>query len=579
MVASAQEPVSRVQYPVQTPFGVVSAPASGRVAGYVRSTGTQDGDDGYIDRNMNATLNAALDKCRAGRGDTVYVLPGHVEDISAADFMSNLKAGTIIVCLGTGANRPTFTWTITLASWLLDVADVTIIGGIFRFAGPTGTTALTVTAPMTISAAGCRLEGCEFLCEIDADQGATIALTTTADADDLTIQNCLFYGSTNGTLPTTYLRVVGADRLQLVNNTFYGATSAVAVGVVQFLTTASPNIRITGNRFTNAIAAAEHAVTAMAGITGFESDNTYDPATPMPTPQDLGLAAGAKIASFVDSTAANQLINLRLLNHRFDTTLNAGIAEARASSGDAVVMMPGHAETFDTADHLSALIAGTRMIGMGIGSLRPTLTWTDTDTTVLFNVANVTFENVILTLATSANSGEEIVAPITVSAAGCQILDCRINYGDDVNDIVTIGITVTAADFQFHRNHAVAATAAPPGTSFMDLDTATGLKMYDNVIEGAASGTGVGLVRFVSTASLNVDLQRNSYLNRLASSTCAVTGLAAVSGVSRDEHFHYLDTTSLTAWLTSTGIMTFYNPRVTNTAGETGSAVVGVVSA
>jgi len=72
---------------------------------------------------------------------------------------------------------------------------------------------------------------------------------------------------------------------------------------------------------------------------------------------------------------------------------------------------------------------------------------------------------------------------------------------------------------------------------------------------------------------------RNVYINRIALSQCAVTGLANVSGVSYEEHFAYLDTASLTPWLTSTGIMSFHRPTVSNNVGDTGTEVVGTVSA
>jgi hypothetical protein len=59
-------------------------------------------------------------------------------------------------------------------------------------------------------------------------------------------------------------------------------------------------------------------------------------------------------------------------------------------------------------------------------------------------------------------------------------------------------------------------------------------------------------------------------VNRKAASTAAVTGLAGVSGVSIEELFHYLDNSSTTMWLTSPGLMAFYNPRTVNLAGEAG---------
>lgn len=241
---------------------------AGEVVAYVHSSGAQDGYHPDVNARLYTTLNAALALCRAGQNDIVVVLPGHAENVAAADSWSNLVAGTTIVGLGNGNLRPTFTWSTATSTALLDVANVSISNCIFKMAGPSGTTAITVAAPMTISAAGCSLSNCLFQCEIDADQGATIAVTTTAAADDLTITDCHFYGSTDGTLVTTYLRLVGADRFRMFNSTFYGATSSTTVGLLQMLTTASTDVHIENCTFQNQKASSVHAATGMAAATG-----------------------------------------------------------------------------------------------------------------------------------------------------------------------------------------------------------------------------------------------------------------------------------------------------------------------
>lgn len=252
-----------------------------------------------------------------------------------------------------------------------------------------------------------------------------------------------------------------------------------------------------------------------------------------------------------------------------------------ADRGTLIVVRKGHTESISAADYFSLIGSRKRITirGEGEGLERGTLTWTTATSTWLFDTDSIRIENLNLNLEPGTGT-VNVAAPFTVSAAGCAITDCLIKFGTDANNKVTIGITTTAAgdDFQFHRNKCYGATAAEC-TTFMQLVGADRLAMHDNVIEGASSAVGVGIVRFATTASLNIDLKRNSYVNRKALSTAAVTGLAGVSGVSRDEHFAYLDTASLTPWLTSTGIMTFHRPTVTNTAGETGTEVVGTVSA
>ncbi len=262
--------VPRTAAPVQTPYGVLSAPAS-RVAAYVHSSGVQDLDDDYIRANTVTTLNEGLRRCRSGRGDVVYVMPGHAESISSADQMSNLKAGTNIVGLGHGSLRPTFTWTAATATFLFDVANVTLSNCVLDMAGGGAGTALTVAAPITISAAGCGIYDCKMVMGHDADEIVTIGVTTTAAADDLVIAGCQVTSPTAAEC-TTCFRFVGADGLRFVNNTVLAATSSTTVGVVQFLTTASTNIEVGNSYFENRKALSVHAMTGMAGLTGVVHD-------------------------------------------------------------------------------------------------------------------------------------------------------------------------------------------------------------------------------------------------------------------------------------------------------------------
>lgn len=251
---------------LRTPGGTIAHPG-GRVH-YVRSSGGQDGDDETLRRRLHTTLNSALAQCRSGLGDVVVVLPGHAENISSADQMSSLVAGTTIVGMGSGNLRPTFTWTAATATFLLDVANVTLSN--LRLLMDPGTGTTTVAAPITVSAAGCSILGCQIRMGTDANSKVTIGITTTAAADDFTIAGCEIYGATAAEC-TTMIQFVGADRLKFLGNTVVGATSAATVGVLRFLTTASTDIKMFHNSLRNNKAgggATDNVVTGMAGVTG-----------------------------------------------------------------------------------------------------------------------------------------------------------------------------------------------------------------------------------------------------------------------------------------------------------------------
>lgn len=240
-------------------------PAGGQVAAYVLSGGVQSGMDREIARRLHTTLNSALNEC-SDQGDYVLVLPGHEENISSADQMSNLVAGTTILGLGSGTNRPTFTWTTAASSFLLDVADVTIANCVLKLCDASNG-GVTVAAPITVSAAGCAIVGCDIRFGADADDIVTIGITTTAAADDFSFIGNKCTGATAAEC-TTFLRLVGADRFYMADCYVDGATSSTTVGVLQMLTTASTNVFIDNCQFVNRKALSVHAATGMAGATG-----------------------------------------------------------------------------------------------------------------------------------------------------------------------------------------------------------------------------------------------------------------------------------------------------------------------
>ncbi len=98
-----------------------------------------------------------------------------------------------------------------------------------------------------------------------------IAITTTDAADDFTMDNVVLEGATAAEC-TTVLQLVGAHRARLKDVRITAATSAVAVGVVRFLTTASTGVEIDHCYFRNNKALSEQAITGLAGIAGVIRD-------------------------------------------------------------------------------------------------------------------------------------------------------------------------------------------------------------------------------------------------------------------------------------------------------------------
>lgn len=134
-----------------------------------------------------STVKLALASTVASRGDVIFVLPGHTENITGATDLAISIAGVSIVGLGRGSLRPTFTYT----------------------------TAATANIP--VSAANVAIRNCIFV----ANFADIVAAFTTTTAPEFSIQNCEFRDtdSTHNflTLITTTI-TVNADGLDFSKN-------------------------------------------------------------------------------------------------------------------------------------------------------------------------------------------------------------------------------------------------------------------------------------------------------------------------------------------------------------------------
>lgn len=174
-------PTSTTGYGYRTPFGVTLPPGS-QVAAYLRSTGSQSGDDPAIASNLKTTLASALSAVRSGLGDTIFVLPGHSESVVDNTMLTNLVAGTRIVGIGTGASQPTFRWTATAAQWIINQANVYIAGLRLRLEGANGVVVAIDVTGSEVSIAECDIETASGAANL-----ATIALRVSAGATRFTL--------------------------------------------------------------------------------------------------------------------------------------------------------------------------------------------------------------------------------------------------------------------------------------------------------------------------------------------------------------------------------------------------------
>lgn len=279
---------------VKTPFGLL-LPPGGNVAAYVRSTGAQDYDESAIKARLVPTLAQGLNKCRAGLGDTVVVLPGHSESVADATMLDNLRAGCNIVGIGQGSTKPTFRWTATGGKWLVDDANVRISGLKLQMEGANG-----VVKALEITASGFLLEDCDIEVASDATAKAAIAIEIGSGATHCTIRGNYLYGTETHNV-TDGIKVVGGtvpSDLKICGNVMLASATA-ANGLVH-VTVAAKRVMIMGNTIYNTHTASTAcvAVDAVAADGVIAYNNVATVNNGAASGQGITLGAGALFRAF-----------------------------------------------------------------------------------------------------------------------------------------------------------------------------------------------------------------------------------------------------------------------------------------
>ena len=224
----------------------------------------------------------------AARGDIIYVLPGHTENLTSAGSTALSKSGISLIGLGNGNLRPIFTATAVAGSMTVTAANVLIQNVVFTFSID------AVTNLLNITGTDCRVDECDFRLS-SATLCVVTGITTAATADRLRIQNCRFLGvttSSSGTTTTAAIKHEAGTDYVIEHNFIYGKMTqgivnvatvlggfinnnviSVQTGTSAITMAAASTPLITNNRMN--VASGTAPVTAAAG---FVAGNTYSAA-------------------------------------------------------------------------------------------------------------------------------------------------------------------------------------------------------------------------------------------------------------------------------------------------------------
>lgn len=212
------------------------------------------------------TLAAAI--ALASSGDRIHIAPGHTESLATAGAITLSKSGLTIVGYGRGNTRPTFTWTATAATFLISGTDNTIVNIVTKVGVD------EVVSMFSVTAARNALLAVDF---VEAATGQAIQwLLTDANADDLEIGYCRHVQAANAGSAQVWIKLIGADRAYIHDNTFLlKLNDAAGSAVIGQGTTLCADIEVSRNnvKMTGFSAALVNAFTGGATTTGLVAYN------------------------------------------------------------------------------------------------------------------------------------------------------------------------------------------------------------------------------------------------------------------------------------------------------------------
>ncbi len=229
---------------------------------------------------------------------------------------------------------------------------------------------------------------------------------------------------------------------------------------------------------------------------------------------------------FYVMTAAQQTKLKGDLRSRAFTTVNLAFAACEANRGDKIFVAEGYTETVSVANQWSNIKAGVRVIGLGYNTSRPKFTWSAATATILLSAANVTIENCQLELAgdPASTTALTVAKGIELSGIGCALTNNHFQVGVDADQIITLGVLVSAAKCKIIGNDFIGATAAEitAAGTVIRLTAADQLVIADNFMSAATITDTDGLIESLTTASLDIRILNNFVYSNGASSTCGI---------------------------------------------------------
>lgn len=383
---------------VQSQPGLVFYVADGDTAGNTPSLqGRSAGSDGApgTHRQPFKTLDYAIGRCVAGRGDIIFVLPGYVDTLVAADEIDVDVSGITIIGVGSGSDQPLIQFDDAAAEFTIGATNVTVMGLNFaasvtvvtkginmengsddfsllwsRFTTDASGTAEFEDALFNLTSDRMLVEGCSFIMGAGADADSAIHLDGACNGCE--IKNTYVEGDyTQGCIEgiATLSQELILDNLTLKNGVTGGLNTVACISLLTGTTGVMQNC----NFYTNVAAAVTAAVVADGMFNG--GGNWVSSAAETAPIALEGGALSPIVQTTVNDSVADGTDGLGLFTvtgHIFIHGFRLHAEVAASSATTAGINLDATTTVFDTTyvtatDLVSASTAGDFAVALTVG--------------------------------------------------------------------------------------------------------------------------------------------------------------------------------------------------------------------
>lgn len=275
-------------------FGSGPVPATTGTYYFVSSGTGSSGNTGASPGEALATVDQAINKCTAAKGDVIVVLPGHAETVTATSIALDVS-GVQVIGLGSGRLRPTFTYTATGSTVTVSADNCAWKNTVHVANVDNVVTAFTIGAAKNFT-----LSDNEFVDNSNALHYLSIVTVGTTDnaADGLAVVGNFWWGL--ALAPAAFLSITGdLDRLYVANNY---ADMAVTDDEGHFITLTSDTCRaariINNTLFCVGSTGAATGIFLTGSATDCSGEVSYNRVRSLDTTAELIATAGTGLAFF-----------------------------------------------------------------------------------------------------------------------------------------------------------------------------------------------------------------------------------------------------------------------------------------